>query len=154
MPTPFSASDSKGNLKYAANKGGGIDLLCRTKHGNKSVLNIFELKDEYEDPKNVLRQAIAYAVFVHKLLTTPKAESSIWWELFGFKKAPNTDRPLSINVVAALPLEKGRKPDKSFANKEVILSNGGILRLHYFYFSLSGKEDKVGKVETSLFEQK
>ena len=149
MPTPFSASSaSKGNIKYSAHNGGGIDLLCRTKHGNKSILNIFELKDEYEDPFNVLHQAVAYSVFIHKLLRTSNAGSEIWWKLFGFNKVP--DDPLRINAVVALP--KFKENDTSFAKKEIIV-DGGVIQLHYFYFTLS-KNDKVGSIDTSLFSKK
>jgi len=141
MPTPFRAS--KINFTYARHKGGGIDLLCRTKHGGKSKLNIFELKDEYEDPVNVLRQAVIYSVFIHKLLKTPEAGSEIWLKLFKFSKAP-----VQINAVAALPKDKNN--DKSFRDKKIILKDGTI-HLHYFYFSLS-KTDKIeSSIETSIF---
>ena len=140
MPTPFKAS--KGKPVYAEHKGGGIDLLCR----RNRKLYIFELKDEYEDPINVLRQAVIYSVFIHKLLRTPKAKSDNWWNLFGFRKAPDTSHPLQINAVAALPIKK--ENDTSFAKKEIKVE-GGSIQLHYFYFSLS-KTDKVETIDTSF----
>ena len=146
MPTPFKASGGK--PVYAV-EGGGIDLLCRTKHG-KSVLNIFELKDEYERPEKVLQQAVIYSVFIHKLLRTPKAGSNNWWKLFGFSKAPNITFPLRINAVIALP--KNDKNDTSFKRKEITIG-GGTIQLHYFYFSLS-KSDKIEIDDTSLFKGK
>jgi hypothetical protein len=146
MRTPFKAS--KGRPKYAEHNGGCIDLLCRTKHGSKSVINIFELKDEYEDPIKVLHQAVIYSIFIHRLLRTPEAGSNSWWNLFGFNKSPDVTRPLKINTVVAMP--RDGKNDKVFANKEIVIE-GGILQLHYFYFSLS-KTDKVGNIETSLFK--
>jgi len=146
MPTPFKASG--GQPAYIGHKGGGIDLLCRTKHGNKSVLNIFELKDEYEDHEKVLQQAVIYSVFIHKLLRSPDAGSNNWWKLFGFSKIPNTSLPLRINAVIALP--KNEKNVTSF-KKEEITVNGGTIQLHYLYFTLS-KNDKVGVIETSLMK--
>ena len=142
MPTPFKASEGK--PAYAGHKGGGIDLLCR----RNRKLFIFELKDEYEEPEKVLQQAVIYSVFIHRLLRTPKAGSNNWWKLFEFSKAPNPALPLKINAVIALP--KNKKNDTSFANKEIIV-DGGIIQLHYFYFSLS-KDDKVGPIETSLMK--
>jgi len=146
MPTPFKAS--KGKPVYAKHKGGGIDLLCRTKHGSKNILNIFELKDEYENPINVLHQAVIYSVFIHKLLKTPEVGSSGWWKLFGFGKVPDTTKPLRINAVVAMP--KDEKNDKCFAKEEINV-DGGIIQLHYFYFSLPTDKDKIESIETSLF---
>jgi hypothetical protein len=83
-------------------------------------------------------------------LKTSDAGSNDWWKLFGFSKAPDPTRPLEINAVAALP--KDKRNDESFEKKEIAI-NGGTIRLHYFYFSLS-KTDDVRSIKTSLFEKK
>ena len=147
MPTPFRAS-RQGRLAYAGHNGGGIDLLCRTTHGNKKTLNIFELKDEYENPAHVLNQAVVYSAFIHRLLRTPEARSNDWWKLFGFKSVPDPSRPLVINAVVALPQDK--KNDTSFKDIKIDI-DGGKLQLHYFYFSLS-ETDQIESINTSLFK--
>jgi hypothetical protein len=145
MPTPFSASD-KDKPYYAQHSGGGIDLLCRTKYGNKSTINVFELKDNYEDPAGVLKQAIAYAAFIRKLLRTPEAGSGNWWKLFKFGKDHSADLSLKINVVAALP---HADDEREFAETNIKIGND-VLQLHYFYFDIEDKDDKIKNVETTI----
>lgn len=146
MPTPLSASGNK--ISYVSENGGGIDLLCRTRNGVNKALNIFELKDEYneksEPPQKVLQQAVAYTIFISKLLKTPEAGGKIWWELFNLGKI---DRPLDINAVAAMPYNKKGKTD-FFENKHIQTIDNSI-GLHYFYFDINNK-DNVMNVKTSL----
>jgi len=154
MPTPFSAS--KEEIEYVAANGGGIDLLCRTKHGNKSILNVFELKDEYEAPYNVLKQIITYSVFINRLFKTSEANSGIWWKLFNFGEIPDPALPLNINAVVALPFNKDRNNDESFKHKIIKLNNENCITLHYFWFDLlkgDKKEDRISNIKTSLFEK-
>lgn len=79
MPTPLSASGKE--LKYAR-KGGGIDILARIKtKTNHSRLCVIEVKDENkstESQRKAMSQAVAYAVFIAKLVT----EQPKWWEIF------------------------------------------------------------------------
>jgi hypothetical protein len=144
MPTPFSASTTK-KLGYGKQDGGGIDLLCRTKHG-KSTINIFELKDEYEDPVGVLKQAVVYAAFIRRLLRTPEAGSKKWWELFGFENDHSTETTLKINVVAALPHAQN---EKEFSVSDIKIGDD-TLQLHYFYFDIKDANDQVSNVKTTI----
>jgi hypothetical protein len=145
MPTPLSASDYD-NPKYSNQNGGGIDLLCRTKYGSKITINVFELKDNYEDPVGVLKQAVVYAAFIRKLLRTPAAGSEDWWRLFGFSDEHSFDSSLKINVVAALP---HAKDERKFAETNIAIRND-VLQLRYFYFDIEGKDDHVKNVETTI----
>jgi hypothetical protein len=70
MPTPLGASDHK-KLKYSGFRGGEIDILARTGRGRATYLTVIEVKDENkqnEPPKDALKQAIKYAVFIRELL--------------------------------------------------------------------------------------
>lgn len=70
MPTPLGASDHK-KLKYSGFRGGEIDILARTGRGRATYLTVIEVKDENkqnEPPKDTLKQAIKYAVFIRELL--------------------------------------------------------------------------------------
>jgi hypothetical protein len=145
MPTPFSASD-KDKPYYAQHNGGGIDLLCRTKHGGTSRINVFELKDNYEDPVGVLKQAVVYAAFIRRLLRTPEAGSGNWWNLFKFAEDHSFDLSLKINVVAALP---HADDERKFAETDIKIEND-VLQLRYFYFDIEDKDDQIKNVETTI----
>jgi len=156
LKTPFGAS--KGVPDYKKQYGGGIDIMCRTKHVNKPRLNVFELKDEYENPLEVMRQAVIYSVFVYRLLKTKEAENSKWWEIFGFKTPRELDNFNSVNAVVAMP-NTGNN-DESFAGSEIKLSDGGTIKLHYLWFKLERnektdkiKEDQIIDIKTSLFKK-
>ena len=155
MPTPIAAS-KKDDLKYSG-KGGGIDIFTRTGHGKATYLNIMELKDENhrgEEPSVVIKQAIAYATFVLRLLRSESGAE--WYKLFGF----SSTLPDSIKVYATCLMPKGYCEDKSFANQQIFVhktedkvsdtfaDNSDIIELHYMYFDEN--EDVISNVETSL----
>ncbi len=156
MPTPISASNKKA-VNYSGTSGGGIDIFTRTGNGKATYLNIMELKDENhkgEEPSVVIRQAIAYATFVLRLLRSDSGAE--WYKLFGF----SSTLPDSIKVYATCLMPKGYCEDKSFANQQIFVhntedkvsdtfaDNSDIIELHYMYFDEN--EDTVSNVETSL----
>ncbi|MFC1972590.1 hypothetical protein ACFLVE_04220 [Chloroflexota bacterium] len=131
MPTPISASAHKA-VKYSGTSGGGIDIMVRTGTGGKATrLCIMELKDENkksEPPKDAMKQAVAYATFIHELLRS-KAGAA-WWKLFGFGgKIPE---PLELYAACVMP--SGLYNDYSFGNMELNIERDTI-KLHYLYFN-------------------
>ena len=156
MPTPISASNKKA-VTYSGTSGGGIDIFTRTGHGKATYLNIMELKDENhkgEEPTVVIRQAIAYATFILRLLRSESGAA--WHKLFGFSSA----LPDSIKVYATCLMPKGYCEDKSFANQQIFVhktedkvsdtfaDNSDIIELHYMYFDEIN--DKLLNIETSI----
>ena len=160
MPTPISASNKKA-VTYSGTSGGGIDIFTRTGHGKATYLNIMELKDENlkgEEPSVVIRQAIAYAAFILRLLRSESGAA--WYKLFGF----SSTLPDSIKVYATCLMPKGYCDDKSFANQQIFVhktedkvsdtfvGNSDIIELHYMYFDEIN--DKLLNIETSINETK
>ena len=157
MPTPISASNKK-EITYSGTSGGGIDIFTRTGHGKATHLNIMELKDENrrgEEPSVVIKQAIAYATFILRLLRSESGAE--WYKLFGFRST----LPDSIKVYATCLMPKGYCKDKSFANQRIYIDKADdqvsdtpidysdIIELHYMYFE--EHEDVIANnVETSL----
>jgi len=147
MPTPLSASNHKA-VKYSGIRGGGIDILTRTGKGGKATnLCIMELKDENvksEPPKDAIKQAIAYATFIHELLRTQADETGQkWWKLFGFGgKVPD-----KLILFASCVMPANSNMDKSFSGMELAIGND-IIRLHYLYFEEC--KNKIIRIETSL----
>jgi len=147
MPTPLSASNHKA-VKYSGIRGGGIDILTRTGKGGKATnLCIMELKDENvksEPPKDAIKQAIAYATFIHELLRTQSDETGQkWWKLFGFGgKVPD-----KLTLFASCVMPANSNIDRSFAGMELSVGNDTI-RLHYLYFEEC--KNKITRIETSL----
>lgn len=132
MPTPLTAS--KDVVKFSKGHG-GIDILAR----RNGILTVIELKDEYQNPDEVICQAIAYATFIVELCNT-KARSD-FWKLCGF----GNDSQKLINVACMLPASV-EKAEPSFAKEIVEVPHSDIrLCLHYIYFD---KEAKITK--TSL----
>lgn len=143
MPTPLRASDHN-KVKYSGPGGGGIDILARTgKGGNGTHLCIIELKDENkinEPPKQVLKQAVAYSVFIQALLRSASGQK--WWNLFGF----SGKLPEKLILYAAF-IMPDNYIDPSFQGMEIPVDND-IIKLHYAYFSMKNKE--ITKIDSSL----
>lgn len=159
MPTPISASNKKA-VTYSGISGGGIDIFTRTGRGKATYLNIMELKDENkpgEEPSVVIKQAVAYATFILKLLRSEESGQA-WYELFGF----NSTLPDSIKVYATCVMPKGNCNDKSFANQRIYVSktdnivsdsemdNADIIELHYMYFVEDIEKSELKDFETSI----
>jgi len=155
MPTPLAACNAKkAKLNYSGCKGGGIDILARHGKGRGIQLTVIELKDECtnnEPPETAIRQAIAYATFLHALLRTEEADPAGWWRLFGYKGS--VPKKLRIKAVIAMP--SGEYNDTSFAGEELKFGDSkDVLELHYLYFGLDAARPKItGIVKTSLGDQ-
>jgi len=144
MPTPLCASNHK-QIKYSGIYGGGIDILARTGTGGKAThLCIMELKDENvaaEPPREVMKQAVAYATFVRELLRSDAGPG--WWNLLGFGGAI----PDRLTLYAAVVMPFGSNPDSSFAGIELPIADDRI-QLHFLYFQES--QNAVSDFKTSL----
>ena len=158
MPTPISASNKKA-VSYSSGQGGGLDIFTRTGVGRATHLNIMELKDENrkgEDPRVVVKQAIAYATFILRLLRSGSGEE--WYRIFGFA----SPLPDSIKVYATCLMPCGYCEDVSFAGQKIYvdktedrvsdtqLDNSDVIELHYMYFEECDGEVQEKKVKTSL----
>jgi hypothetical protein len=145
MPTPISACNHKGPLKYSKQYGGGIDIFARTGNGRHSTyLTVIEVKDENkkdEPPTDALKQAIQYAVFIRELLRSDCGAD--WYKIFGFKG--EIPKQLTIRVACAMPA--GNNPDISFEKRIYEIGND-IIECHYIYFKYDGK--KLSNFITSL----
>ena len=144
MPTPISASNHK-RIKYSGIGGGGIDLFARTGTGGRNTkLCIMELKDENtrkEPPKDAVKQAVAYATFIRRLLRSTSGHK--WWRLFGF----NSEIPERLVLFAACVMPSSACNDYSFKDIEFDIM-GDLIRLQYVYFEESN--NRIDKVITSL----
>jgi hypothetical protein len=148
MPTPLSASNHR-QIKYAGAHGGGIDILARTGTGGKSTrLCIMEVKDENtvkEPPREVMKQAVAYATFVRELLRSDAGPG--WWHLLGFGGII----PERLVLYATIVMPFGNNPDQSFTPIHLPIEDD-IIQLHYLYFEET--ENMVVNIQTSLTELK
>ncbi len=141
MPTPIKGSDH--NVPHYPeygkdDHGGGIDILARIGTGGPATrLCIMELKDENkpsEPPKAVMKQAVAYATFIHELLHSRAGQD--WWELFEF----GGKIPKSLELYAACVMPSNKNNDYySFPDMELNISKNDTIKLHFLYFT--EKED-------------
>jgi hypothetical protein len=100
MPTSVGASGTSEAPVYSKQNGGSIDILARKRaRDGKVYLHVIELKDKYESPVRVVKQAIQYAVFIRELLRSDSGED--WWRLFGFKR--KLPEKLSITAMSLMP---------------------------------------------------
>ena len=124
LTTNLSAS-KKGVVSFSK-KGGGIDIMARSRHqDNKVYLGVFELKDQNksnEPMSDVIQQALSYAVFIAKLLDSKGGPD--WMKIFGFKK----QCPHIIDVVGFIP-----KGEETIIEEEYKVGSY-ILRTHTLYF--------------------
>jgi hypothetical protein len=89
-----------------------------------------ELKDENtkrEPPKEVMKQAIAYAAFIRELLRSNFGRD--WWRLFGFRG--EIPEPLELYALCVMPSNNNN--DYFFGNMELNIDRD-IIKLHYIYF--------------------
>lgn len=142
MPTPLKASNHS-TLDYSGPGGGGIDILARTGTGLKSALTVIEVKDENkpnEPPKDAIKQAIQYAVFIRELLRSDCGED--WYKIFGYtRKIPEK---LTIRVACAMPDDI---VDKSFVLNKYLIGND-VIECHYIYFKYDG--ENLSNFQSSL----
>lgn len=138
-----SGNEVKKGGKNNGALGGGIDILARTRKGNKSYLTVIEVKDENKDkepPLKVFKQAVSYAVFIRELLRSSHGED--WWNFMGMSgKIPQS---LVIRVACAMP--KNKKLSAAVSDLEqkriAILGTEDFLEIHTIYFECNN-----GKLE-------
>ena len=131
MPTPLSASGVKsGRLEYGGPQGGGIDILARAGTGGANTnLCIIEVKDQNESkepPQAAMKQAIAYAAFIWRLLREDEQLARKWWKLFGFGR--DIPAQLTLFAVVAMPAKDG---DEKYPGAEIQLDQDDKIVLHY-----------------------
>ena len=130
MPTPLSASGVKsGRLEYGGPQGGGIDILARAGHGGNTNLCIIEVKDQNESkepPQAAMKQAVAYAAFIWRLLREDEQLARKWWKLFGFGR--DIPAQLTLFAVVAMPAKDG---DEKYPGAEIQLDQDDKIVLHY-----------------------
>ncbi len=139
MTTPFMGSKSKDNLvEYAAGKGkgGGIDILARKKYGAKNELCVIEIKDKYEsgeEPIKAIKQAIAYAGFLMRLIQAEYGE--MWLKYFGIN---SSKEKCNINAVIAMPYKLNKRSltdeDTVFDGMVLDAGEGCTITLNYMYY--------------------
>lgn len=144
--TPFKASTDE--LGYSGRNGGCVDILA---HYNEN-LTVIELKanhDSSESPEKAMRQAIAYATFLHQLLRSDIAKGQDWYRFLEYKKVLSDN--LTINVVVAMPNHESGSAlnDKSFAREEISMGGGDKLVLHYMYLTVDDEGNVTG-IDSSL----
>ncbi len=149
IPTPLSAS-KKDSVNYAKQYGGGIDIMARVRMRNNDVrLTIFELKDENTEKEPatvVIKQAVAYGVFIAHLL----ANNPNWWMLFGYSKEP-IERRRVINIATLMP--PSSKPELiEFENMKLSIGNGYELELHTLYFD-EATNSFTGSLKDNMLER-
>lgn len=142
MKTALSASNAaEGKLPEVSEDGGEIDIFCRWRRGNQSRLTVIELKKDRKQFQNVLRQAIAYAVFIRELARSPSGLD--WMQLWRPRNKPWQGESFTINAVAAMPMPK-RKQDLSFAGMRLPVEGGGptdFIELHWL--GLTGADPEI-----------
>lgn len=156
MPTPLKASDHKQLPTYAKQYGGGIDILARVGIAvGVSRLCVMEVKDQNvnaESQADAMGQAVAYAVFIAKLLRSQSGQA--WYNFFmgrDFGKVyPQGDVPqeLHIDVVTVMP--QGNTDE--FCNEDLDVSElKTTLHCHTLYFD--DEEFNKGKGEIVFTEK-
>ena len=159
MPTFFSASGEK---KLFVENGGGIDILARIKVAKEKPnmenhLCIMELKDSItkgEEPQVIIRQSIAYACCIQKLLRSEQGQE--WYDFFrGKDDSKDIPNPLVLYACVVVPFGNGFDKDNIPAdykiNEEIAFENGDELRLRYLYLDMNDDYTKiVGEPETNL----
>ena len=131
MPTPLSASGVKsGRLEYGGPQGGGIDILARAGTGGANTnLCIIEVKDQNESkepPQVAMKQAVAYAAFIWRLLRADEQLARKWWKMFGFGR--DIPAQLTLFAVVAMPAKDG---DEKYPGAEIQLDQDDKIVLHY-----------------------
>ena len=146
MPTPLSASGAKsGRLEYGGPQGGGIDILARAGTGGANTnLCIIEVKDQHEskEPRQAaMKQAVAYAAFIWRLLRADEQLARKWWNMFGFGR--DIPAQLTLFAVVAMPAKDG---DEKFSGAEIQLDQDDKIVLHYIDI-----DDTTGKPISKTF---
>ena len=143
-------------LPTLSSTGGEIDAFCRRKVGNRSRLTVIDIKDENNSREpfhQVIRQAIAYAVFIRELVRSESGRD--WMELWGLGNQP-WEGGFTINAAVAMP--KGNTEQFPFAGIKLGLKGEkpeaptDWIELHYIAFLGEDKprDGQNVRFETSL----
>lgn len=158
MPTPLKASDHTQLPTYAKQNGGGIDILARVTPVNReneeySRLCVMEVKDQNvnaESQADAMGQAVAYAVFIAKLLRSESGQA--WYDFFMNRKEKkergNVPKELHIDVVTVMP----HGDTEEFCNKDLDVDGlDTTLHCHTLYFD--DEKFNMGKDEIVFTEE-
>lgn len=160
LVTPLAASNAKKDKIGISQKGGGIDILARCKRGNNTTLCVIELKDEYkkdESPGMAIKQAIAYATFIIKLIRSKDADGARWYkDIMGINKELTPDKPIKVYAVVAMPYKNDSAElppeDTDFIKEGPVKVGNDEIHLHYIYFKEDAlKNPKIPKGFTCSF---
>lgn len=160
MPTVICASDlwhgGLDSLAYrdTGKRGGGIDILCRSKSGPfGNTLTVIEVKDRAK-PNNretfdkVMGQAVAYAAFMRELLRSPGANADLWWKIFGFNNKCGIPQKLIIKAVVAMPAQDVSDNDKAnaFVTRKIKINIDGHfdeIHLHHLLYAIDDSGENI-----------
>lgn len=136
---------------YIGATGGGIDILARVKVNRKTMITVFELKDENtkgEPQSVVMQQALIYATFVAKLLRSevndlsePYNNGILWWSILreNYNNRSNLPKHLDINVVTLMPYEANVSNENEDLCEIPIESLNTTLHLYSMYYERDDK---------------
>ena len=154
MPTKISASGSI--VRYSNKSWGGIDIFTRVQTKDRLWHPcIIELKDENtesEPARKVIKQALAYTVFIRELLRDTNAGADEWWKLFNMgRPLPRLNESLELFAVCMMPKPMGEDTDidTSFGGERVEI-DGDAVHLHYIYYSENEPNVISDEYESSL----
>lgn len=146
--TPLKGSRAYNNiLKYSGPWGKGPDILAHA----RGKLCVIELKDTYEEeesPEKAIKQAIAYATFIIKLLRSKSGTD--WYRQFGLESSLPDE--LTVTAVIAMPYPENWKEKHTDFVRDELNVEKDIIKLHYMYFKKIGKNE-LKEFETSLFDK-
>jgi len=124
-------------------KGGWIDILARIGIRDAKNLCIIEVKKDKITASTVLKQAVAYTVFIRELLRSEQAGPK-WWKLFGFEPP----MPDSLTLYAACAMPGINDKDKPlFGREQEFDLDGDKIQLHYISFKENN--NTIETIETS-----
>ena len=155
LKTVLGASEAKtGKIKYSGRSGGGIDILAKKNYGFRSELCVIELKDNYlrsERPTKAVSQGICYATFLIQLIRKANTENLNWYKDI-FEMNEPLDKPITVNVVVAMPYPEGissweelSEEDRKLSEHEPISVGGDFIKLHTLFFD-GVKYDADGEI--------
>ncbi len=119
----FDKNRLKEKLSYSKNGvGGRIDILGRRGRGRSSIIQVFEVKDTYdekEQPAYAIAQAIAYSTFLLRLIRNDsiscKEDNELsWWKIIVGDKSPENE--LNIEAVVVVPKKEKGETNTDFVD--------------------------------------
>ena len=153
MPTPLKASNHKQLPTYAKQSGGGIDILARVTpikrlDNEYSRLCVMEVKDQNvqrESQADAMGQAVAYAVFIAKLLRSKSGQD--WYDFLMKRKEKkkNGNVPENLHIDVVTVMTKGNTDE--FCNEDLDVSElNTTLHCHTLYFDDKKFNKGIGEI--------